>query len=157
VPVKNAGPILVIEDAPEDFELLRLAFEQAAIPNTLMRCEDGDEALDYLRGCGPFANKLHLCPWPCLILLDLNLAGTDGREVLQALRRDPALRALPVMVLSTSNNPRDIRFCYAEGANCYAIKPIGLEKLEHLVALIRAFWLDGMELPPTEPGDPRCL
>lgn len=135
---KNAGPLLVIEDGDEDFEMLQLAFERCGVSNVLVRQTDGDEALAYL----------HAAPQrPAMVLLDLNLAGTDGRDVLHELKRHPTLRSIPLMVLSTSNNPRDVERCYREGANCYAVKPVGLEKLERLVEHFKVFWLESMELP----------
>jgi CheY-like chemotaxis protein len=149
---RNPGPLLVIEDGDEDFDMLQLTFRRSGVTNPLFRCVDGDEALDFLRGQGPFAEHPESAPPPSLIVLDLNLPGTDGREVLQALRGDPRTKHIPVMVLSTSNNPRDIELCYRMGANAYAIKPIGLEKLEHLVELMRQFWLEAMELPTVQGG-----
>ena len=135
---KNGGQLLIVEDGDEDFDVLRLALRDAGVTNELVRCADGDEALAYL------ARK---DARPALILLDLNLPGLDGREVLRELRASASLRTIPVMVLSTSNSPRDVELCYREGANCYAVKPIGLDKLERLVRLIKEFWLEAMELP----------
>lgn len=149
---KNPGALLVVEDGDEDFDMLQLAFRRSGATNPLMRCTDGDEALDYLLHRGAFTEPQR-APRPAIILLDLNLAGTDGREVLREIRREEELRTIPIMVLSTSNNPRDVAFCYREGANCYAIKPVGLEKFERLIELFRQFWLENMELPPAPSGE----
>jgi len=138
VEVTKRGPVLIVEDGDEDFDMFRRAYVRAGATHELVRCTDGDEALEYLA---------RTTDRPSLVLLDLNLPGLDGREVLRELRASDPHRAIPIMVLSTSNSPRDVELCYREGANCYAVKPIGLERLERLVSLIKEFWLEAMELP----------
>jgi len=139
----DAPPILVVEDNDEDFEMLRLTFQEAAIPNPLLRCTDGEETLELLRDA-------ERAPRPCLILLDLNLAGMDGRQVLEQLKADPALRGIPVIVLSTSDNPKDVQGCYQGGGSAYLLKPVDLERFEAMVRHFKAFWLEFV-LPPPEP------
>ena len=84
---------------------------------------------------------------PGLIILDLNLIGVDGREVLRRLKRDPLFASIPVVVFSTSGSSRDIETSYAEGAAAYSIKPVNLERLEHFVKALKAFWLEQTVLP----------
>ena len=143
------GTILVIEDGDEDFDLLQISFKAVGITNTVARARDADEAFTCLHQGAEKAHSPH-SGLPIIIILDLNLGASDGRDVLQQIRATDALRAIPIMVLSTSNNPRDVKLCYASGANCYALKPIGLEKLENLVRQFKHFWLDTAELPNPE-------
>ena len=138
-------PILVVEDSVEDFTALSRAFRKNAVPNPLLRCEDGDQALEYLKGYGKHPD------WPSqlpvIILLDLNMPGTDGRAVLDVLKGDAALHAIPVIVFTTSSNSRDIAECYRLGANSYLTKPMGYPELEEKVRLIVRYWLEASELP----------
>jgi CheY-like chemotaxis protein len=133
-------PIVVIEDSDEDFEMLCWIFAKLGLQHPLVRCVTGDEALEY------FKQKLA----PLLILLDLNLPGTDGREVLSEIKTDPILRCTPVIVLTTSSNPRDVRQSYAAGANAYMIKPVNLEKLSADLKAFCEYWLQAVILPETE-------
>ena len=98
-------PILLVEDSPEDFETTRRAFRKAGLKNPILHCPDGDTALDFLFRRGAHADA----PRPGLVLLDLNLPGTDGREVLQEMKRDEELRCIPVIVLTTSSDERDVQ------------------------------------------------
>ncbi|OON68437.1 response regulator [Hymenobacter sp. CRA2] len=139
-------PILVVEDSVEDFTALGRAFRKQALPNPLLRCEDGDQALEYLQGYGKHAG------WPkelpAFVLLDLNLPGTDGRTVLGILKKDPQLQSIPVIIFSTSTNSRDIEECYRLGANSYLTKPIEYSVLEEKTQLLVRYWLNTAELPP---------
>ena len=138
-------PILVVEDSIEDFTALSRAFQKNAVPNPVMRCEDGDQALEYLKGYGKHPDWPNILP--VIILLDLNMPGTDGRAVLYQLKQDPALQAIPVIVFTTSSNSRDIAECYRLGANSYLTKPVEYAALEEKVRLIIRYWLDASELP----------
>ena len=138
-------PILVVEDSIEDFTALSRAFQKNAVPNPVMRCEDGDQALEYLKGYGKHPDWPNILP--VIILLDLNMPGTDGRAVLDQLKQDPALQAIPVIVFTTSSNSRDIAECYRLGANSYLTKPVEYAALEEKVRLIIRYWLDASELP----------
>jgi CheY-like chemotaxis protein len=148
----SGPPILVVEDNDEDFEMLRLTFQEVAIPNPLFRCSDGEETLEFLRHEGRHSDA-ERAPRPGLILLDLNLAGMDGRQVLERLKADPALRSIPVIVLSTSDNPRDVQSCYQGGGSAYLLKPVDLERFEAMVRHFKAFWLEFVVPPPEQPRE----
>ncbi|HEX2025557.1 MAG TPA: response regulator, partial [Actinomycetota bacterium] len=125
----TTGPhqvILLVEDSPEEYEATVRALKKAGLANPIHRCEDGDEALDYLFRRGRFADPA-AAPRPGIVLLDLNLPGTDGREVLDAVKADDDLRSIPVVVLTTSTDERDIERCYQAGANSYVKKPVDLD------------------------------
>jgi CheY-like chemotaxis protein len=113
---KTSYRVLVIEDSPEDYELTVRAFEKAGFTDPLHRCSDGQDALNYLRRKGVYSDPA-LSPRPDVILLDLNLPGTDGREILLELKSDTQLKTIPVIVVTTSRDERDIRLCYSTGAN----------------------------------------
>ena len=133
--------ILVVEDSDEDYEAILWAFKKLAAPQIVRRCEDGDDALDYLHKHGKYSHELD----PSLILLDLNLPGTDGREVLQQIKQDPKLKMLPVVVLTSSSNPQDIDRCYIEGANSYLHKPVNLEGFVKSLKVVLDYWFGAME------------
>lgn len=138
-------PVLVVEDSTEDFTALGRAFRKHALQNPVFRCEDGDQALEYLQGYGSRPNWPSALP--AIILLDLNMPGTDGRTVLDTLKHDPRLNQIPVIVFTTSSNAKDIEECYRLGANSYMTKPVDYPALEEKVRLIVRYWLDSNELP----------
>jgi CheY-like chemotaxis protein len=139
-------PILVVEDNDEDFDMLQMTFRSTAIPNPLYRCSEGEEALDFLHQTGRYAD-VEAAPRPGLILLDLNLAGLDGRQVLEHLKGDVYLQSIPVIVFSTSDNPKDVQSAYAHGASGYLLKPVDLSRFERMIQLFKDFWLDHIVLP----------
>lgn len=139
-------PILIVEDSPEDFEATRRALRKSRLGNGVYHCADGDEALDFLHHRGKYAD-LASAPRPSMILLDLNLPGTDGREVLAEIKQDPQLRNIPVVVLTTSTDPRDIESCYEVGANSYVQKPVDLEGLVHGLERLQDYWFEIVVLP----------
>lgn len=139
--------ILLVEDNPDDVELTRIAFEQANIPNRLVVTRDGAEALDYLYARGSHTGR-DPAQFPALVLLDLNLPKIDGREVLQAIRSDPATQALPVVVLSTSREPDDVQSTYALHANSYIQKPLDFQQFLWAVKQVALYWLV-LNLPGT--------
>lgn len=132
--------ILLIEDNPDDAELTRIAFAEAAIDSQLVVVGDGAEALDYLFAQGKYASR-DAADLPSIVLLDLNLPKLDGREVLQALRANPATRGLPVVVLTTSTEPFDVEASYALGVNSYIRKPVDFKKFVEVVKQIGLYWL----------------
>ena len=135
-----ARDILLVEDNPDDVELTRIAFEQANIPNRLVVARDGAEALDYLYARGSHTGR-DPAQLPAFVLLDLNLPKIDGREVLQAIRSDPATQALPVVVLSTSRESDDVQSTYALHANSYIQKPLDFQQFLWAVKQVALYWL----------------
>ena len=140
MPDNSTTPLLVIEDSDEDFEVLQLFMEDMAVANPIYRCTTGDKALDFL-----YRNLDKEAPEnttrPSMILLDLNLPGTDGREVLERLKQDDQFREIPIVIFTTNSDPRDIKFCYRKGANGYLIKPVGTEKFEKAIQAFVNYWL----------------
>lgn len=136
--------ILLIEDSPSDQELTREAFAMANVPTDLAVVEDGAAALDYLyrRGQHTAAGR------PDIVLLDLNLPGIPGREVLATVKADTALKTIPVIVLTTSDDERDVLRSYGSHANCYVTKPVDFRKFVGAVRKLESFWLLTAELPP---------
>ncbi len=141
--------ILIVEDSDEDFYTLLRAVDQvnAEISSSysFLRLEDGDEAIDYLLRQGDYAGLD--TPQPIAMLLDLNLPGTDGREVIQEVKQQDDLRALPIIVLTTSRNTIDIECCYRYGANSYLLKPMGSEKIQTTVQMLFQYWFNLAILP----------
>jgi len=139
-------PILLVEDSPEDYEATERAFRRAGLRNPIYRCTDGDEALDYLYRRGRYADPA-AAPRPGIILLDLNLPGTDGREVLETVKRDADLKRIPVIVLTTSSDERDVAACYAAGANSYIQKPVDLDGFLRAIDRLKGYWFEVVILP----------
>lgn len=135
--------ILLIEDSPSDAHLTIKGFNRAKIANNLRWIEDGETAMAYLRQQGEYANA----PRPDLILLDLNLPGMDGRELLAAVKSDHKLKLIPIVVLTTSTHEQDILRSYHLNANCYVTKPFDMQQFIEVVQLINEFWLAAVKLP----------
>jgi two-component system response regulator len=136
--------VLLVEDDPADELITREAFEHNKIGNTLHVVRDGEEALDFLYRRGAHADAVR----PDLILLDLNLPGMTGREVLERIRNTPALRTVPVLVLTTSRRQEDVHDMYAAGANTYIEKPQDFRQFVEVLRTVRHYWLDTALLPP---------
>lgn len=135
--------LLLVEDNPGDARLAREALRDGAIVSEMHHVADGDEALDFLYRRGRFDRAAR----PDLVLLDLNLPGRDGRDVLATIKNDPALRAIPVVVLTTSQSDQEIERCYALQANCYIAKPADFDRFVEAVRAIAHFWFTFAELP----------
>lgn len=146
---ESPRPVLVIEDSPEDFETASRALRLAGLPNPLYHFSDGDEALDYLYQRGTYADPTN-SPRPSLVLLDLNLPGTDGREVLEEIKSDEHLRTIPVVVLTTSSDVRDVERCYRTGVNSYLRKPVDLPGYLKSIERLKEYWFDVVLLPAPE-------
>jgi CheY-like chemotaxis protein len=136
---RQAYPLLIVEDSDEDFEAFLRGWRKSGVNNPIYRCENGDEALDFLFRHGKYVDNI-LSPCPGLILLDLNLPGTDGREVLMEIKRDADLKNIPVVVFTTSTNPKDLEICYQNGANSYIVKPIDIQALLNTVEALVEYW-----------------
>jgi two-component system, chemotaxis family, response regulator Rcp1 len=137
--------ILMVEDNPADVRLTREAFAEGKINNALHVVSDGVEAMAFLRQEPPYTHA----PRPDLILLDLNLPRKDGREVLAEIKSDPALRRIPVAILTTSRSEADVLRAYDLHANCYITKPVDLDHFLEIVRSVENFWLTAVTLPPT--------
>ncbi|MGL5076491.1 MAG: response regulator [Waterburya sp.] len=142
----NQQPLLIIEDSDEDFAALTRMINQAKISNPVYRCEDGEEALEFLYRQGEYADET-LSPRPSLIVLDLNLPGTDGREILAELKQNQDLKTIPVVIFSTSSHPRDVDACYRYGISGYIVKPMNTDRLNQLVKTFLDYWFQTVELP----------
>ena len=140
----NSIEILLIEDSPSDANLTMQSLQQAKITNRLHWVEEGEAAMDFLYQRGEYINA----PRPDLIVLDLNLPGMDGREILADVKADPDLRRIPVVVLTTSSNEEDVLRSYDLNANCYVTKPFNVQQFIQVVQLISDFWLTAVKLPP---------
>lgn len=146
MPETLSQPILLVEDSPEDFETTERAFRRSGLKNPIYRCADGDEALDFLHRRGRYADP-DKAPRPGVILLDLNLPGTDGREVLSEIKNDPDLKQIPVIVLTTSKDERDVEVCYRCGANSYIQKPVDLDGFMKAIERLNDYWFEVVILP----------
>jgi two-component system, chemotaxis family, response regulator Rcp1 len=143
----NAIDILLVEDSPGDARLTREAFKGCKLLNTMHHVEDGVEALAFLHREGAYGKV----PRPDLILLDLNLPRMDGRELLATIKEDKALKRIPVVVLTTSEDERDVLRSYNLHANCFITKPVHLERFLEVVRSIEDFWLTIVRLPRRDP------
>lgn len=132
--------VLLVEDNPDDVDLVRHAFRKAGIGALLRVVGDGDEAVAYLAGDGAYADRISH-PMPGLILLDLKLPRRSGFEVLEWARRNEATRHIPIVVLTSSEQHDDIRRAYDLRANSYLTKPIGRDALVAMLSTIDAYWL----------------
>ncbi len=135
--------ILMVEDNPADVRLTREAFKDAKVLNNMSVVGDGEEALLFLRRQGNYSDA----PRPDLILLDLNLPKKDGREVLAEIKSDPLLKRIPVVVLTTSEDEKDVLKAYDLHVNAYITKPVNLDQFMKVVEAVEDFWLTVVKLP----------
>ncbi len=138
--------ILLVEDNRADVVLLTKAFEEEqATECSIHVAVNGDDALSFLYR----RDQFHNAPRPTIILLDLNLPGRDGREVLSEIKSDAQLRTIPVIILSSSRSDKDACECYDLHANAYMTKATDFDELVAVVRQIRSYWLSAVRLPPT--------
>jgi CheY-like chemotaxis protein len=139
-------PILVVEDSDDEFYILKRVIKKISdLP--LERCARGAEVSEYLlRRLGD--DEPGWLPLPRLILLDLNMPGKTGHQVLAELKADPRLRRIPVVIMTTSNNPRDVSYCYDNYASGYVVKPVDLDELTKSVKAILDYWCATVIPPP---------
>lgn len=135
--------ILLIEDNPGDVRLTKEALKEGKIRNKLTVVGDGIEAMAYLRKEKKYKNSTR----PDLVLLDLNLPKLNGREVLTKIKKDPSLKTIPVVILTTSEADQDIYDSYDRYANCYITKPVDLDQFVKIVKTIEDFWFSIVRLP----------
>jgi CheY-like chemotaxis protein len=139
-------PVLVVEDDGNDVVLLRRAFSKSNLLNPLVFLPDGEAARDYLAGHADYADR-QAHPLPVVMLLDLKLPRLSGLELLEWMQRQPGLNHLPVVVLTSSRENRDLERAYELGANSYLVKPVAFESLLELVRAIGLYWLVLNEAP----------
>jgi two-component system response regulator len=130
--------ILLVEDSPRDAELIRDALETNQLPNEIVHVQDGAEALDYLYRRGQFTDRPDTHPG--LILLDLKLPKVDGLEVLSRIKADPALKMIPVVMMTSSREEQDLIASYQLGVNAYVVKPLKFQDFVDAVKQVGAFW-----------------
>ncbi len=150
-PNKQPIVILVADDDPDDRQMTREAFQESLLLNDLRFVEDGEELMDYLHQRGKFAGE-GAAPPPGLILLDLNMPRKDGREALQEIKSDPRLRAIRVIIMTTSKAEEDVIRSYDLSASSYITKPVTFERLVDVVRTLGKYWLEIVELPPNGNG-----
>jgi len=141
----ESQPILIVEDSADDFEATRRAFSKANLRNTIVHALSGDEALLYLSSDA--AAK------PGLILLDLNMPGQDGRATLKIIKHTPDLKKIPVVILTTSDDERDVKACYELGANTYIQKPVDFDGLIAAIRQLKEYWFEIALLPKGADND----
>lgn len=134
---KNNHYVLVVEDSEIDYEIIVRTFKRVEFFPEIYHVKDGDEALDFLNLVSQVNSKKSM---PSLVLLDLNLPGTDGRQVLTAMKTDETLKKIPVIVLSTSDNTNDIEFSLRQGAEKYLRKPVSMVDFATAVNVIKDYW-----------------
>jgi two-component system response regulator len=138
MPQRETQPILIVEDSEDDFEATIRAFKRANLKNPVQWAPSGQEALDMLAT---------MPTRPGLILLDLNMPGLDGRKTLEMIKSNPQWRKIPVVILTTSDDERDIEGCYALGANTYVQKPVDLDGLFAAIQRLKEYWFEIAILP----------
>jgi two-component system, response regulator len=139
--------ILLVEDSPDDQELIRMAIEDGHIANEIVAVSDGVQALDYLFGRGAYAGR-DVSDTPLVILLDIKLPKVNGLEVLQQLRADPRTALIPVVMLTSSNEEQDILTSYQNGVNSYVRKPVDFDQFTEAVKQLKLYWVILNETPP---------
>ena len=136
----SALPILLVEDSPDDALLIQRACRKANLANPVQHVSDGEEAVAYLSGAPPWSDRAKF-PLPVFMLLDLKLPRRSGLEVLEWVRRESAVKRLPVVVLTSSRESVDVNRAYDIGVNSYLTKPVGFEALLEMVKNINLYWL----------------
>jgi CheY-like chemotaxis protein len=156
--MSSFGRILLVEDDPKDVELTLTALEEYNLANEVVLARDGEEALDYLYRRGSFATRSN--GNPAVLLLDLKLPKVDGLEVLQQVKSDPKLRLVPVVVLTSSREERDMVASYRLGVNAYVVKPVDFHEFVNAIKELGVFWAIINEPPPgsiNELGPPHAI
>jgi len=144
--LNNLGRILMVEDDPKDVELTLTALEDYNLTNEVVVTRDGEEALDYLYCRGSF--KMRTSENPAVLLLDLKLPKIDGLEVLQQIKTDEKLKMIPVVVLTSSREERDMVASYKLGVNAYVVKPVDFHEFVNAIKELGVFWAIINEPPP---------
>lgn len=138
--------ILLAEDDEDDYLLISEALKESRLANKMHWVKDGEELMDYLHRRGDFADP-ERSPFPGIILLDLNMPRKDGREALKEIKTDPALRKIPIIILTTSKAEEDILRSYDLGVNSFIRKPVQFEDFVEMVKVLGRYWFEIVELP----------
>ena len=141
---ESLRPVLLVEDSPDDAEFTRRAFARCGVAHPLVVVDEPQRALSLLAGSG---GSLPLAP--VLVLVDLNLPGCGGKELVERIKSDASLRTIPLVVFSTSSQDADVEHCYRYGANSYHRKPTNLRDFETTIREIVHYWLSAVLSPPT--------
>src|ERR1700729_769899 len=144
--MSTLGRILIVEDDPNDVELTLTALEEYKLANEVVVAHDGEEALDYLYCRGEFKSRSN--GNPAVLLLDLKLPKRDGREVLQQIKSDEKLKMIPIVVLTSSHEEKDVVASYKLGVNAYVVKPVDFHEFVNAVKELGVFWAVINEPPP---------
>ena len=153
----SSHPILIVEDSEDDLYMLQRSLRIAEIANASRHVEDGQQAIDYLQGVGPYCDRAAY-PLPALILLDLKLPLKNGFEVLAWIRQQPVLKTIVVIILTSSGENQDVTQAYELGANAFLVKPTSVDKLTEIVKSLEIFWLRHNKFkvwPPARGGAPK--
>jgi len=150
---ENATEVLLVEDNPRDAELAQIALRQRRLANKIIHVKDGAEALDYIFCKGAYANR-DANHHPKVVLLDLKLPKVDGLEVLRAIKTDERTKVIPVVVMTSSQEQRDIVESYQLGVNSYIVKPVDFDNFSAAVAELGCYWLLLNQLPHEPPQTP---
>jgi len=142
--------ILMAEDDEDQFLLVKDALTETGLEVDVRWVRDGEELMNYLQRRPPY-HEAAVAPWPRLILLDLNMPNKDGRGALQEIKADPRLRAIPVVVLTTSRNDEDIHYTYSLGGS-FIRKPVRFEQIVEVLRNLAKYWLETVEPPPRNDG-----
>jgi CheY-like chemotaxis protein len=142
---EGRGPVLLVEDDPDDARLITRAFRKVAAATALERVDDGEKAIAYLAGQSPFGPDRAM---PTVVILDLKLPRKSGFEVLEWAKSQPAIRRLPIVILSSSKEPIDVARAYDLGASSYLVKPVRSTALTALIESVNAYWVSINEPPP---------
>jgi two-component system response regulator len=140
--------VLLVEDNEDDYEAAVRSLKKNHFVNPVQWCKNGQDGIDYLRHAGAYANNND--PVPGLILLDLNMPGIDGRGMLKMIKEDQKLCTIPVVVLTTSSDTKDVEQCYQLGANTYIQKPVSFEGLVGAIRTMKEYWFGIALLPNTK-------
>lgn len=142
--MKNEIHVLIAEDEDSDFLLLQKALRQTDVPWAIHRVTDGLEALNYLRGDGPYADRTQH-PIPQVVVLDLKMPRMTGMELLEWIKENPSYRVIPTLIMSSSQQELDVQKAYEFGANTYFVKPTNFQALVSLCRQIAGYWEHGVK------------
>ena len=137
--------LLIVEDSEEDYTTLIRLLKKQGFEYPIYRCVDGDDALDFVFQTGEYSPEI--APRPTLILIDLDLPGTDGREVIKIIKNHQKLKIIPIVVFSTSSNTKDIQICYEQGVNSYMEKPVNIKTFSKNIEDFLSYWFETAILP----------